>query len=530
MGSPTSNPNVNIQLLEAAIVDAFEERFNLIVGQTGSTGNATDGELYSDVQLMTDAQIKALFGSDELYWRIWSWREAVNVSGGGRLPKLYVIGKDANGSGVAAAGSHAITGTATGSGTLTFSVVDERKFTVNVNVTTGDTATEIGDAVVAAFGNIADLPFTPANSTGTVTYTTDDVGTIGNFYGLKVTGAVAGISIATTAFASGANDPSLTGVLDPIEGIRMSGISWPENWKDDINIPGDELDSRFNASNNILDGVVFMGRSLSFANAKSEVSTLNNQSIVIGGNNKLTNQPAILQPADWAMSDFMGQRAKRLTTGAQIARNIISTDGPLDAIGGPALASKPYFNTPLRNVPVTPATNLYSGTEQLELEDAGFTTFGVNSAGNAMLMGPVVTTRTTDEAGNVNDSFHYLNYVDTGSVCREIIFRVFKATFSQSRLTQGDLIAGRSIENTISIKSKLLEIYSLLASLSLTQSGTDAVNFFSENTTVTVTGDSLSNRSVTIVGQLPIVTQLGTINYSLALNFNVNNSGLTITV
>ena len=94
MGSPTSNPNVTIQLLESAIVDAFQERFNLIVGQTGSTGSAVDGQLYQDVHLKTESEIKTLFGNSELYWRIWMWQQAVNVSSGGFLPKLDVIGKD----------------------------------------------------------------------------------------------------------------------------------------------------------------------------------------------------------------------------------------------------------------------------------------------------------------------------------------------------------------------------------------------------------------------------------------------------
>ena len=234
-----------------------------------------------------------------------------------------------------------------------------------------------------------------------------------------------------------------------------------------------------------------------------------------------------MQPADWVASYFMGVRDKRLSTGAQIASNIVATNAPRDATGGPGLASLPYFNTPMRRMPVTPATYLYSGTEQIELEDAGFTSFGVNRAGNFMIMGPAVTTWTTDEAGNPNDSFHYLNYVDTASVCREIFFNVFKSTFAQSRLTEGDLQPGRAIENAASIKSKLLNIYKVLADASLVQAGSDAEAFFTDNTTVEV---SLANRLVTINGVLPIVTQLGTINYNLALAFTTTQTGTLITV
>ena len=534
MGSPTSNPKVNIQLLPAPIVDAFEDRRDLIVGQTGTGGTAVSGDLNIDMHLKTLAELRGLFGEDKLYWDIVSWREAVNVDNGGIIPKLDVIGVDADGGGTAATASHAFSGTATADGEFVVSVVDERKFSVTVSVTNGDTATEIGDAVVAAFGALDYVPFSSANVTGTVTYTADDVGTIGNGYGLKITGAVAGVSVVTTGWSGGATDPTVTSIFDAIAGRRYTGTLWPEAWNSQITVATDEFDSRFNASNNIIDGVVFHGFSDTVANIKTEIGTLNSQSLVLMGAPKIdltsNKGPAVLQPADWVASYFMGVRDKRLSTGAQIADLITSTDGPLDATGGPSLASKPYFNTPLRQTPVTSAANLFTETEQIELEDEGFTTYGVNVAGNFMIMGPVVTTWTTDAAGNPNDSFHYLNYVDTGSVCREIIFRVLKATFAQSRLTQGDLIAGRSIENPASIKSKIISIYKTLADLALTQAGDEAVQFFSDNTTVEITDDNLSTRSVTITGVLPIVTQLGTINYNLALNFSVGSTGTQITL
>ena len=531
MGSPTSNPRVNIQLLPAALVDAFEDRRDLIVGQIQGSGTATSGALVTDVHLKTDAEILGLFGAGELYGRIWSWRSAVNVANGGVIPKLDVIGVAKSGTGVAAAASVAFTGTATSAGTITIAVVDERKFSMDIAVASGDTASDIGEKVDTAVTYLSFAPFTSSNTTGTVAITANDPGTVGNSYGIKASGAVAGISYTVTGFTGGANDPTLTAILDGIEGRRYAGLSWPEFWAGDLIIATDEMDARFNASNAIMDGVVFHGRSSTAANAASAVASLNSQSLVIMGNNKLAatlhKGPAVLQPADWVAAYFMGARDKRLSTGAQIADLITATNAPRDATGGPALASLPYFNTPLRQTPVTGTQNIYSAAEQLELEDNGFTSFGVNPAGNAMIMGPVVTTWTTDAAGNANNSFHYLNYVDTGSVCREIIFRTLKATFAQSRLTEGDLLPGRAIENAASIKSKLVAIYKVLADAALVQAGDVAVSYFAENTTVEV---SLATRTVTINGVLPIVTQLGTINYNLALAFTTTQTGTQITV
>lgn len=532
MGSPTSNPRVNIQLLPAAVVDAFKERQNLIVGQTGSGGTATSGALNQNVQSLTDTQIKALFGSDELYWKIKTWRDGVKLSAGGRVQPLDVIAVDPNGSAVAATGSVAFTGPATADGTLTVSVVDEANFTVEVAVTSGDTATAIAAAVDAALDGLTDLPVTPSNATGTLTLTANDGGTIGNYYGIKVSGNVAGVGYAITGFASGANDPTVTSIFDAIEGRRETGVAWPEAWQAQLSVATTEFDNRFNVANGVMDGVVFHGRSETYANALTAVSSLNSQSLVVMGNNVVAlsgsqDGPAILKPADWVAIEFMAIRDKRLTTGAQIADFIVTTNGGLDNTGGPALASLPCFNTPLDLAPVTLPANLYTSTEQIDLEDKGFTQYGVNVAGNGMIMGPVVTTRTNDDAGNENDSFLYLNYVDTGSVCREIFFNTLRAVYSQSRLTQGDLIADRSIENEASIKEQLMKIYRVLADLVLVQAGSDAERYFSDNTTVTI---DLVTRSVSIVGVLPIVTQIGTIDYNLALSFDITSSGTTISV
>lgn len=527
MGTATSNPKVNVSLLPAAVVDAFEDRRDIIFGQTGDSGAAVDGALNTDVHTLTTAEIKTLFGDDTfLTNQILAWL-ATNEA----FSPLDVIGKDAIGT--IGTGIIAFVGGAgaTSDGEYKISVVDEEQYEVTVAVTSGDDITAIGDALVAAIALLTDPVFSAANAAGTVTFTSKDKGTICNAYGIKIEGVVPGIAATITGWTGGATNPVLTTVLDPIEGIRYTGAMWPEAWHADLSIIKTEFESRFNASNAILDGTIFHGLSDTFANIVTAVSTENSQTVVFIGAPKLDaaaqKGPAILRPADWVAAEFAGIRARRLTPDAPISGQIITTSGGLDAFGGPSLASLPYFNTPLRNTPVTPATDLFTATEQGTLEDDGFTTYGVNSAQNAMITGPVVTNWTTDAGANPNVSFHYLNYVDTGSVCREIFFRVLKSVYSQSRLTEGDLIPGRSMANAESIKAELLRIYRVLANLALTQAGREAESFFSTNTSVIV---SLADRKATISGPLPIVTQLGTILYSLQLAFTINDSGIQITV
>lgn len=518
MAGTTSLPRTTIQLLPAAVVTAYADRNDLIVGQLGTGASATSGALNTGVEGLSEAELRTLFGNDHLYNTIINWKAA----NGGYSP-LSVIGLDANGSGVAATATIAFSGTATADGTYTIACADERDFEVTVSVSSGDTATEVGAAVDAAFDALTNYPpFVLSNATGTATFTASDVGTIGNNYALKIDGTIAGLTYTVTGFASGANDPTLTSIFDPIDGLRYTSILWPENWSASTSVVTDLLDARFNPSNDILDGRAYMGYNETYANCLSLVGSLNSQSLVIAGNNKISTADqkgsAIVQSADYTMAYFMGINSKRMTTDAPIASDIVALNAPLDAIGGPHLASLPLFNTPLNQTPVTPSTNLFSNTEQIALATAGFSTFGVNRAQNGMIMGEMVTTRTTDSAGNVNDSFRYLNYVLTGSVCREIFYNNLKATFAQSRLAEGQARPGYSVANEETIRAELSSIYRTLSNQALVEAGSDAEVAFNSNTTVTI---SKSTRTVTITGPLYIVTQLGTINYPLSLDFSV---------
>ena len=518
MGSSTRNPKINIQLLAAGLPQTIEGRRDLIIGQLGASATATSGALELNVQDLTLAQVATKFGaSTDLYYKIKNFRD-----GNDRVSQLDVIGLDPNGSGVAAASSIQVTGTATADSTLTVTVVDETEWSFDVSITSGDANTVVSAAINTAAGLLTAPVFTSGVSTDTVTFTAVDVGTIPNAYGLKIEGDTPGLTYTVTGWASGANDPTTTGVLDPISGIRYNGLHWPETWYSDIDTPIDVFDTRFNTANEIMDGVVFTGKTDTFANSKAAALAQNSQSLVLWGNAKLNlasiKGPAIMQPADWSCCYFMGVRSKRLSDGSLISSDV-TTLAPLDAFGGIGLASLPYFNTPLRNAPITATTYLFDNTEQEELEESGFTAFGVNKANNLMITGPVVTTWTTDSSGSPNTSFLWLNNVDTASVCREYIFNNLFADFSQTRLTEGDLVAGISMTNAGDIKAKLLKYYKQLSAVGLVQAGSDAEKNFSQKTVVTV---DLAAGSVTIYGPLTIVTAARRFDYSLSLSFSIS--------
>lgn len=232
--------------------------------------------------------------------------------------------------------------------------------------------------------------------------------------------------------------------------------------------------------------------------------------------------PIILKPADYVLAGFMGIRSKRLTEGALISQDIVARNGLLDNVGGPALASLPYFNTPDRRAKVPEAiSETYDSIEEEDLLNSGLTVFGVNSAGNTIIFRAVVTTYKTDGPGNPNVSFKYLNYVDTGSVCREILFNNVKSQFAQSRLTTGKLKAGRNMENAASIKAHYLSILKDLGDLALLESGVDAEYQMSQQTLVSV---DTANRSASVSGPILLVTQLAKITYNLQFQFAVEEA------
>jgi hypothetical protein len=292
----------------------------------------------------------------------------------------------------------------------------------------------------------------------------------------------------------------------------------------------DFLDTRFNVSNNILDGVAFMGLSDTLANAKIFANANNSQSLVVIGNaiavskevypttNVAKIGPEIVHPVDFETSTFMGIRARRLTDDASISSVVISRAAN-DQFGGIHTASLPYHNTPLDSVPVTQSVDIFDQADQAELDAAGYSVLGPNLTVTETITGTVVTTYKTDPASNEDVSFKYLNYVDTASVCREFLYNNFKSLFAQSRLTDGDLQEGFSMENEVSLKGVVKRLLAVLSDNALVRTGRVADQLVTDSLAVVL---DLAGRSATISCVLPIVTQLGTINMPLQLTFDIS--------
>ena len=508
-------PKVNVNIIAASTTAANTAQKILFIGQKTAAGTATAGALVENVA--NGGAEDGLFGQNSMLATLIRANKVRN-----QQVQIDAIALDDNGSGVAATGSFDISGTATEAGSLTVIAGSEKNHKYSIAVASGDTATVVGDAIEAAILADLDSPLTASNTTGTVTVTADNDGTYGNLIPLEIRETVAGITTGVTTMASGATDPVLTTVFAPVAGQRYQAVVWP--YPADTTELRAYLDPRFNADGVVLDGVGFTATNDSAANLTSTYNALNSQSLVVFGG-KLESETNyaggdIVEIPMVKAAVFAGFRGLRLdTAGFNIADLVITANGPLDSFGGPALASKPYFNTPFADLFPVKVGRGFTDTEIESLKDAGVSVMGNNIAANGIITGEVVTTYKTDIAGNPDITFTFLNYVDTASQVREYFFNNNRKRFAQSRLTEGDTKVGRDMANEAVIRSFNRRLFQDLSGVDfvLLESGEDALIFFDTNLIIAIDKEL---GKVTMQMASPIVTQLREIAATMKIAFS----------
>jgi phage tail sheath gpL-like len=489
------------------IVPSSEEVQNtaqkiLFVGQKLPAGTATAGSLIENIA--NGGSEDTLFGAKSMLGTLIRANKTRN-----QQVQIDAIALDDAGSAVQATGTFAITGTSTEAGVLTVIAGSEKNYKYSIAVASGDTATVVGAAIESAI---------------TANTTAENGGTYGNSIPLEIRGEIAGLSTTVTGMASGATDPTLTGVFDVIGNNRYQAIIWP--YPDSTTEVLELLDSRFNADGQVLDGVAFTAKNDTLGNLSSYLTPLNSQSLVtiVGKQETETNYSGgdIVEIPMVKASIFAGYRGLRLDIdGFSIADLVITANGPLDSFGGPALASKPYFNMPFSDLFPIRAGRGFDDSEIETLHDDGGSVFGNNIAANGVITGEIVTTYKTDFAGNPDITYKYLNYVDTASQSREYFYNNYRKRFAQSRLTEGDIIKGRDMANSQVVRSYSKRLYQDLSGVEfvLLESGEDALKFFDQNLIIMI--DKALGK-VTIQMTVPIVTQLREIAATMKIAFSTN--------
>lgn len=189
-----------------------KETHVLLVGHKKlGSGTGTDGTIYA---ITGDTGGDAIFGVGS---QVAEMARAFKAVSGTGLVRLSGVSLDDHASGVAAAGSIVFATNASSSGTHSFYIGGVR---VPVTVTSGDTPTQQGDALVTAIAANTRLPVTGVNTTGSVAITCNWEGPSGNFIVLEenlttdeLAAVPGGTTTAITAMASGASAPLLTSLI-----------------------------------------------------------------------------------------------------------------------------------------------------------------------------------------------------------------------------------------------------------------------------------------------------------------------------
>lgn len=520
-------PDLSISLLSAQQKVPNDQQKLLFVGQMTAAGSATSGALYEDIGTANEQD--TLFGKKSMLATMIRAARYHN-----KISRIDAIPLSDNGAGTEATGAVVFTGTATGSGTITVSIGSKgtipllsHVYTLSIAAT--NTPTNIGDLLVAAITADTTSPVTAVNTTGSVAITAVHKGTEGNFISISVSGSAPSVTYTLTGMTGGATDPVLTSLFDVVGDTRYQSVIYPNYVRSTAKT---FLDSRFNVDGKLLDGVGFDCMTDTAANIVTEANANNSQSIAIIANKKIATPLAfytgsgIFEINTIIAAQIAAIRALRLTDDVNIDQYVSATYGAKDAFGGMHIASLPYFNTILPTLPLEDSGKCFTSTELANLATAGATTIGNNIANTNVVMGTTVTTYKTDGAGDADVSFRYLEYVDTEVTCREYFYNNLRERFSQSRLTDGDIIVGYSMANDQVIKSFITGLYVDLADNALVKIGKDAttgadwLTYFKQNLTVTL-DMALGKATVTML--LPIVTQLRIIRISISVNFSANS-------
>lgn len=226
----------------------------LLIGQKIAAGTAVADTL----QRVTNAdQVRTLAGAGSQLHRMAKAYFDVNKN-----TETYIGVLADGGAAVAATGTLTVTGPATAAGTLSIYIGGQL---VSVGVASGDANTAIATAISAAINAAADLPVTSSVSTGVVTVTAKNKGLAGNDIDLRLNyqdgeRTPAGVGVAVVAMASGATNPTLSGLISAMGDTWFQVIAHPYTDATSLTALETELASRWGPMRQI-DGVAITSAS-----------------------------------------------------------------------------------------------------------------------------------------------------------------------------------------------------------------------------------------------------------------------------
>lgn len=406
--------------------------------------------------------------------------------------------------GTPAQGGFKITGTAQENKTLKLNIGDD-EFDVSVTVLNEETAEEIAVKVIDAV-NAKDYPFAASIDGGDATLVILDFdidGEIANGLTTTVKNRVLGCEFTVIKFTGGAGaydvDDIFVGLNKRYQTVLFDKAMNFDNVEE-------FLQDRINLSNTVKGGAGITMMNGDLSTLKDFANTKNSQTMVILGNvdeMKYNALPLL------ATAEFGAKRALRLTDGAVLNDLVVEAQ---EAFGGINKSSLPYHNTPMSYD--EPLNELIIEQVQ-DLNDAGISLFVPATIG--VVLGTLVTLYKKDGTGSDDDTFKYLNAMDTSLAVQEYLFVNSQKEFGQTRATGGDLVAGVAMTNELSVKAYIVGLYRDMVEFALVQGGSEALKSFKNNMTVEL--DSASG-IYSVFAPVAIVSQFRGLNGVVAISYD----------
>ncbi len=293
--------------------------------------------------------------------------------------ELYGIALNDSGSGVQAAGSVTVVGTATAAGTLYLYIGGKR---ITVAVSNGDTPTQIGDKIVTAIGSNREV--TAVNAAGAVTLTAKNAGEPGNDIDIRANynsgeQYPAGVSLTIVQMTGGANNPDIQDAIDQLADEWFQIIVAPYTDATNLTAIETELEDRFGPLRQI-DGVYFCSK-------RADVATL--QTFGAGRNSKqvcCVHNYAMPTPSYELAAAFAAQ---------------VAYEGSVDP-------ARPFQTLELKGVLPPAYSDRFTTAENNSLLYKGISTFQVDSSGKVRIQ-RAITMYQLNDAGAADIAYLDVN-------------------------------------------------------------------------------------------------------------------------
>lgn len=396
----------------------------LVIGQRKTGG--TVAELVP-TRVTNASQAREYFGAGSV-----CHRQAIALFANNVVTEAWFVAQDDAGAGTKASGTITVTGSATADGTVYFYVNGTRYLAA---VSSGDTATDIGNAIRDALNLDPDSPTIAGAVTGVVTFSAQNDGEHGNDIHLAVNegegeAAPAGVSLAVAAMSGGTNNPDVTAVWPVLGDVHYNIACVP--YTDTANL------SAMDARGDVQDGPVkqldirFIGvHQDTHANLLTKAAAGDSRHIILGGVRNSKTQPLEIAAA---LAGRMAEEAQK----------------------DPA---RPFKTLVLNGVVPPNTVDEFTFTEADQLLKQGMTTFLVTGSGDVAVQ-RVVTSYKTNANSAPDEAYLSANTGLTLSLLRYEIRNMTLTKYPRHKLgDDGKAFApGQAILTPSAYKGELLTL------------------------------------------------------------------------